>query len=247
MNKIKSIPESYVESGEFYEILSEDEWALRSDAIENQLKSIPLSSDPIIDIGAGTGRGIELINKVLPGADIIAIEPNAVMRVGLMSRIMANKGLIDKVNIIPDFLQNYTLPSKLSSVFMFGMLGFFDERSRIKLWDDLSSKLNKDGLIFIDTMMISKPMNVPLKRIANKKIGLFDYEIWMKGDVVDENLERWTITYLVKDEDKEIRNFNLSYGWYTFGLDKIEKESKEFGFKFKKLSETTLPTGVLYF
>lgn len=246
MNTTKSFQESYIESGEFYELLSEDEWLLRKKSIIDELRTLPKNSGPVIDVGAGTGKGLEIINQVLPRAEIIAIEPNPVMRIGLMTRIMSKRSLREMTTIFPGTFQNFTLPKKLSAVFMFGMIGYFDENSRMKIWKDLSKRLDRDGLIFIDTMMISKPEAVSLTRVVQKKIGSQFYEIWMCGDVIDENLERWTITHIIKQDDKEIKKFSISYGWYAFGLEKIEEEAKEFGLTFKKLSDTALPTGVLH-
>lgn len=240
-----AVPEPYIQSGEFYEILSEEEWNLRREAIASELRTVPVNAGPVIDVGAGTGRGVELIAETLSRTNIIAIEPSSVMRVGLMSRIMASKKLRQRVTVFSDRVQDINLPERLSAVFILGSIGFIDESARQEMWRSLAKKLDANGLIIVDVMMIDKPQTVSPRQIACEQVGSYFYEIWMEGSPVDDKLVRWTLTYRVRDEYSVLRSFKLNYGWFAFGLEQIEYETSELGFNFTQLSQTSLPTGVL--
>jgi len=241
------VPESFVQSAEFYDIMCEEEWNLRREAIASELITISGNAGPVIDIGSGTGRGVELIAKTLPTANIIAVEPSSIMRAGLMSRIMASKDLRERVSVFPCRMQELDMPDNLSAVLLIGCIGFMDKSARRQMWRALSEKLDANGLIIVDVMMIDKAQSVSNRQVACVQIGRYFYEVWMEGFPVDENTERWTVTYLVRDECTVLSSFKLSYGWLAFGLKQIESEASEMGFSFTHLSQTSLPIGVLRF
>ncbi len=245
----QSVSQRYIESAEFYEILSEHEWSLKKPSISEFIRSSSISAaDPIIDIGSGTGIGLELINEVLPDSEnLVAIEPSAIMRVGLMTRLLANKKLCEKVSVFPGSFHEFSFPNKLSIILMMGVIGFFDEHTRKDIWKILAEKMDKKGLIFFDVMMIDRPQEVSERQLACKQVGSSFYEVWLKGAPMDDEMQHWTLIYLVTDGTKSVRKFELSYGWFAFGFEQIIRETKEFGFKLKQLTKTSLPTAVLYF
>jgi len=243
MNSFISDP--YTQSGEFYDILSEEEWNLRREAIASELKTVPVNAGPVIDVGAGTGQGVKLIAETLPTAQIIAIEPSAVMRVALMCRLMQSKELRQRVTVFPGRLQDIVLPERLAAVVILGTIGFINESDRQEMWRLLAKKLDPNGLIIVDIMIVNEPQPVSRRQAGRVRVGSYFYEVWIEGKPIDDKRMRWAVTYRVLDQHSVLRTFELEYDWFTFGLEQIAYETGNLGFNFTPLTETSLPTGVL--
>lgn len=56
-------------------------------------RSTLTTQGPIVDVGAGTGFGVDVIAGVLPDARIPAIEPSVSLRSGSFTRVMLRTGL----------------------------------------------------------------------------------------------------------------------------------------------------------
>jgi len=183
---------AYVESVELYDIISDEQWKIRREAIVSELKTVPVNAGPVIDVGAGTGQSLKLIAETLPTAQIIAIEPSAVMRVALMSRIMQNKKLRQQVTVFPGRFQDIVLPERLAAVTIFSVIGFFDESERQEMWGLLAKKLDPNGVIIVDVMMINKPQPVSRRQVARMQVGSHFYEAWMEGTPIDDKRMRFS-------------------------------------------------------
>lgn len=58
--------------------------------------------DPILDIGAGTGRTVMTIAESVPQVDILAVEPAPALRAVLTHTVAQCLELRQRVTIIPD-------------------------------------------------------------------------------------------------------------------------------------------------
>jgi SAM-dependent methyltransferase len=216
------------------------------ESIENEkmlrweLCNIAFSSDPILDIGSGTGRTVIAIAESIPDADILAVEPSDAMRAVLTHQVVHREDLRKRVTIISEPVSNIDLPEKLGAVVAYGVIGHLDLTARKKLWKKLIPRLPKGAPIFVELMPMDKPMNFPVMPTMKVEIGRCLYEGTVSGEIIEGDLmritSRWTISGCISPK-KVIETHNF---WHTFGMDDLSSET---GLSAKKLNRAT---GVLF-
>jgi len=235
----------YVQSAEVYDILSAQHWSGRGDSIRLALQSLHNPSGIVADIGAGTGACVRLIAETLPDARILAIEPSASMRVGLMARILLDDDLRSRVTVIATSVQETELPETISAALVCGCIGYLDQKNRAELWRKLAACLSPEGFVLADVMQIDQPRAVSPVKAASTNIGEQRYEIWLSGAPGQGDLMLWDMRCDVLRNDEIVRTFNVTREWHTFGIGQLIDEAKACGFHAELIANSPVPAAIL--
>lgn len=240
--------DAYTQSAEWYDILSAQHWRARNDSMLQTLRAARPDAQLVIDVGSGTGVALPLIAQAYPQADIHAIEPSASMRIGLMTRILADAHLRRQVTVHPHGIADATLPSGIDVALICGCVGFFDEATRKALWPRLAAALAPGGVVLVDVMPLDKPQPVPESRVASSDVGRHRYDIWLSGQPVEQEPEliRWHMRFEQHGGETQIRSVPIQRDWRAFGLDKIIDEAAGAGFASERLTNSPVPAALLH-
>ncbi|WP_445222789.1 class I SAM-dependent methyltransferase (plasmid) [Bradyrhizobium sp. Pa8] len=229
----------YSPVAEFYDLVArahgEGELKLRE-----KLSGLDPAAGPVLDIGAGTGRTTLAVAETVPDAEILAVEPAPAMRAVLMHMVARDPELARRVTVIPEPVENLSLPERLGAVIAYGVLGHLDPDARQKLWRLLLPRLARGAPIFVELLPIEKPMRLPTLPLANATIGRRSYSATLDGEPGEGDVMRLTSTWVVAggpSPSQTIRNTSI---WHTFGLDDLARET---GLRAERLSQQA---GVLY-
>ena len=239
--------DAYAQSAEMYDILSEQHWTSRRHSIVAALQPFGPEVKTVLDIGAGTGMALNLLTEVFPDAHVHAIEPSASMRIGLMTRILADTRLRRQVTVHPSDIAGAILPSDIDIALVCGCVGFFDVPARQALWPRLAAALRPGGAALVDVMPISEPQEVPAFRAASAAVGQHRHDIWLSGEPVADrpDIMRWHTRFEQRDGETLIRHFSIERDWHTFSLDSLLEEAAGAGFCAERLADSPVPAALL--
>ncbi|HGN0250542.1 TPA: methyltransferase domain-containing protein [Proteus mirabilis] len=235
----------YTQSAEMYDILSEQHWKTRENTFIESLYLMGINRGNWLNIGAGTGQELAILAQTFPNIHILAIEPSASMRIGLMTRLMMLPKIQHQVTVIADTFQNAILPKSFSAAIICGCIGYFDQNDRRLLWNKLANGLEEKGAILVDTMPFNTPCNISKIQLNSKKIGRHIYEIYLSGKPINEETIRWNMNFKIIEDDKVIRSFNIERDWYTFGIEQVIKEASREGLVHENINSSTVPMTIL--
>lgn len=242
---METTKEMYAEAGEFYDVVSDEQWRLRKTDFQRVLSLLGAVEGVILDIGSGTGHGVVVAAEALPDADIFAIEPSPTMRTALLSRVMQTGDLRQRVTVIPSTFETAELPDRLRAVLFLGCIGFVDDNVRRGFWARLAPRMSPEALVLVDVMMISRPQIVEKTRLAKIPVGHNTYHVWLEGVPKDDLYQNWLLTYQITKDGVSILERKVEFPWRTLSLEDIAVEAAPYGFEFEKLTDTLIPSGML--
>lgn len=218
----------YGVSAQYYDLFASAAHADADQKIAEALGSLDTAYGPVIDIGAGTGLSTALIAATLPQADILAVEPDASMRAALMTRILSEKQLRNKVTIVPQSVLEAPLPDRISGAVLSASLVHFSPGERSRLWHLLADRLALAGRIVVE---IQNPIAeaVPETHLGEVAIGRVTYSATAKATKIDESRQRWTVDYCSVLDGNQIAHDTVSYECWAVSGDQVAAEAKEAG------------------
>jgi SAM-dependent methyltransferase len=225
----------YAVSAEFYEVMAIPHWAAKRDVLVAALTGCGTVTEPVLDIGAGTGLSTVAIADSIPEVAIHAVEPSAAMRAALVSRILDHDDLVDRVTVHPADIEDVDLPDRIGAAVLMGVIGFLDRDARERLWTRLRHRITPRSPVVVEVMALDRPMPVPEMTIAERRIGRRHNEVRISGQPAGDDLQRWTMRYLVRDDDRVVRDFTAEYSWHTVGLAELAGEAEKHAMTLQQL------------
>lgn len=235
----------FVQSAELYDLLSEPHWQARRASFGAVLDRLG-DARVVLDIGTGTGPYLAQLAAALPAAQIHAIEPSASMRVGLMSRILADASLRRQVTVHPVGIEHAALPDAVDFAMVCGCIGFLGQDERVRLWRRLAVCLSPDGAVLADVMPVDRPQVVEDWLAVSTTVGMYRYDVWLSGAPVDEDVIRWTMRFEQWSGALLVRRFQVERNWCAFGLDRLMQEAAWAGFRAEPLEADSVPAAMFY-
>ena len=208
---------------EFYDIVALSN-AAGVDALATALRGVDPSSGPVLDVGAGTGRTVQVVADTLPDARVVAVEPDLAMRAVLMHHVLCDPDLRRRVTVVAEPAQTMPLPDRLSAVVLYGMLGMLDQGERRALWDRLLPRLAPGAPVVVELLPISRPQRIDTLPYANGRVGDTVYTATMDGEPGEGDLMHLTTRWHVVGPGTA-RTVQSTSRWHTFGLDDLADET----------------------
>lgn len=236
----------YVQSAEMYDMLAESHWSSRRASVVAFLESVGPKAQVVVDVGAGTGHCVMLAAEVLPDARIHAIEPSPSMRVGLMTKILADPDLRRRVDVYPASFQNAPLPQDADIVLICGCVGYLDKDERQEMFRRVAACLSPQGVVLIDVMPLEQPQVVPQTKLPSVAVGSHTFDISLSGNPVEgTDITRWSMRFEQTASGVVIRSFEIDRDWHTFSLASLLEEAKAAGFRHQMLDGSPVPAALL--
>lgn len=113
----------YERSAEYLDIMIAEAWGPLAPALTDVLSPVRADAGVVVDLGAGSGRGVRGICDALPRARVLAVEPSAAMRAVLLARVHEDAGLRERVTVIPGDCASVDWPDGVRAVVALNVIG----------------------------------------------------------------------------------------------------------------------------
>jgi 16S rRNA A1518/A1519 N6-dimethyltransferase RsmA/KsgA/DIM1 with predicted DNA glycosylase/AP lyase activity len=122
--------DAYEVSGEFIDVLNGPAWETLREPVRVALHGAASQEGPIVEVGAGSGLGTRVVADACPAATILAVEPSPVLRAVLLSRVVSDADLRERVTVVAADALGVDLPDRLGGVVAINMIGHLDREER---------------------------------------------------------------------------------------------------------------------
>lgn len=220
--------DGYAVTAQFYDVMAATVRAPVEAQIASRLVGLDICIGPILDIGAGTGLTSALIARVLPGAEILAIEPDPAMRSALMTRVWSDPALRRQVSILPSTIGDAILPDRIAGAVAAASIHHFDPAGRRGLLARLAERLAPEGRVIIE-IQCPVAAEIERSRFVQCRMGRVDYEGWLEASAIGSDRQRWRMTYRASIEGREIDKQIAEYDCWTVSARSLVEQAVECG------------------
>lgn len=218
----------YAVVAQYYDALAAEGHALVDAQIAAALRGLETQHGPVVDIGAGTGLTTRVIADALPDAEILAIEPDASMRCGLMTRLWCDTELRRRVTILPLPALEVALPDVISGVVASASLVHFSAEERQRLWTMLARRLAARGRIIAE-IQCPEAVDVPERLMASATVGRVEYQGWAQARAVGPDSQLWRMTYRATTDGVETSRHVTAFVCWTASARQVAAEAVRAG------------------
>lgn len=213
---------SYDELGEFHDLFMTGAW----EGLRPLVRATFAELEPdavVVEVGAGTGLGTRILAQECR-AEIIALEPNLLMRSVLTARVADDPELTQRVTVVagsvPDDLA--LLPDTIDAVVCTHMLGHLDTTERRSLFTWVADKLSPGGVGLVTTQEHTDPGDAgPSDLTASRRLGRYEYRLLYREaparDAFSSRYEVWEGT-------AQMRTVKADGTWRTVGLAELKSD-----------------------
>jgi uncharacterized protein YceH (UPF0502 family) len=217
-------------TAEFHDLLDWRTWDELGLVLLDVFTDVDPGVGPIVDIGSGTGAGLDTLQTAVPGCAVFAIEPSASMRAGLHARLADRADLAARTTVSPLAFAHAPLPQRACAVLASSVLGHFTPIERDSLWAYIATALPAGAPAVIGLLAPARPREVPMLQFAERRVGDYVYEGWRGGSPIDARRMRWTQRYLVVAGDgSTVAEYHAETVWHCDGAADIQAEIAPFG------------------
>ncbi len=216
-------------TAEFYDLLATTHWETFGLQLLDLLADVDPAAGPIVDLGAGTGVGLQYLRAAVPDASILAIEPSRAMRAALHTRLHLDADLCRVTTVDPRPWATADLPPQACALVASAALGHLDDADRDRLWRYIAERMPAGAPAVIELLPPERPVSIPHTRYRSLPVGSFVYEGWQQGEPVDERTIAWTMEYRVLDGDTVVAEYSVTSRYRCFGIDDVRDEITPYG------------------
>jgi SAM-dependent methyltransferase len=231
-----SAADLYEDSGEFLDVLLGPLWAALADPVAAALDGADPAAGPLVDLGAGTGRGLTLLAAQGPDAEVLAVEPSPVLRAVLLARVAADPELRRGVTVVASTAQDVLLPDRVGAVLAMNMIGHLSAGERRALWTSLASRLAPGAPLVVNVQAPFTPEPVPPSDFPAVQVGRLTYVGRGHADVTGPQEVTWHLQYRVLDASgATVRSLDVAYPWVVMSPSTLVAELTEAGLEAMEL------------
>jgi SAM-dependent methyltransferase len=219
----------YALSAPYIDPLIADFWRAVSPALAAELRALAARSGPVVDVGAGSGRGVRVICSALPGVPVLAVEPSPAMRTALLARLTDDPVLGGSVTVLAADAQGVELPGRVRALVAMNVIGHLAPEERARLWRRIAGCLEPGGAVFVNNQPPHTPVTVPLARGGTFRIGEHRYEGWVEAEPAGDDRVRWHMTYKTLRDDRVVSETAVDYDWWVMSDEQLLAECAAHG------------------
>lgn len=196
---------------EFGELLRQPESA------EDYIEHVPWDAAgfetgrPLLDIGCGSGLTTQVLARRFGGAEVIAVEPDPLMRSLLMQRVGSDAALRERVTIVSEPIMDCWLPERCGGALLFNVIYFLSEPAREAFWERMSMVMVPGAPILMSRSYGGVPdTEVPTVLLRSAMVGRHEYQRWFAARPIYDQRSREdrveiTNTYRVLRDGEQVR------------------------------------------
>ena len=230
VDKVVGMVDEYAASGEFLDVLSRDAWAALVEPVTAALRGVDPAAGPLVDLGAGSGRGLRVLAGLAVDAVLLAVEPSPVQRAVLLARVVDDPSLSGRVTVIASGAEEVHLPDRLGGVLAMNMIGHLQPSQRRRLWQRIADRLAPGAPLVFNLQPPVRAEAVPETDFAAVQIGRHRYLGSGRAEPDGPDAVVWHMRYRVCDEHGNVeREITAQYRWYVVAPEAAEAELSAVG------------------
>ncbi|MFE2279723.1 class I SAM-dependent methyltransferase [Streptomyces sp. NPDC059454] len=235
----------YERSAEYLDILIAESWEPLAPALADVLSRVRAGTGAVVDLGAGSGRGVRVIRDALPQAPVLAVEPSAAMRAVLLARVHEDGELRERVTVVPGDCASADWPDGVRAVVALNMIGHLPPGQRRALWSRAARQLAPGGALVFNLTPPFAPVEVERVRMARVVIGELEYEGWASARPTGVDEITWHMDYGVLRQGRPLAGTSVEYRWWVAAEDALAAEVAEAGLALRRAGDPALGLCVL--
>nr|WP_237330983.1 class I SAM-dependent methyltransferase [Streptomyces sp. BA2] len=216
-------------------------WEALAPALSGVLQEVKAGTGPVVDLGAGTGRGAAVICAALPGdGPVLAVEPSAAMRAVLLARVHDDPELRSRVTVLADDAARTPLPDGTRAIVALNVLGHLPPAERRALWASAAHRLAPGGVLVVNVTPPVRPERVPRTRMASVAVGALHYEGWGSAEPSGDAEITWRMEYRVLRDGRPLSEVTVDYRWWVASESTLAEEAATAGLAMRPVGEPGL-------
>lgn len=226
-------PDLYDVNADLYDAVSLPLWAGLTSRLAELLEPLTTAAGTVVDVGAGTGLATMVLARSAPVCPVVAVEPSARLRVGLMARVVDDPDLRSRVTVLPtDWAGALTsMPAELSGLTALNMTGHLDPDSRRDLWRLLAQRLSPVGMAVIGLQAPAEPSVVRQQDFGGADVGRLHYSGSGRAEPLGPDQVTWHMQWAVLDGVEVVEERSASTTWWTVSPATLEREAGNAGLR----------------
>jgi hypothetical protein len=228
---------AYAEAAEFIDLAMAEPWQSLGPRVREVLAAAPVRDQPLVDIGAGTGRGVLAAGRALPQAPVVALEPSAPMRAVLLSRISGDLDLLARTTVVPTSLSQaldgtraaHRLPQVWGAALALGMTGHLEPEERRGFFHVAARRLVPGAPLLVSVQPPRRVEAVPEMEWSAVHVGAHTYSTSGRAEPEGPGSVIWHITYRVHEKGRLLREVRMSHRWHVHDAADVLAEMRVAG------------------
>jgi hypothetical protein len=212
----------YAGSAEYLHLLSAAMWTSLRPRVTAALCGVDPQAGPVVEWGAGTGLGTDVLLDVL-GNDVLTAEPAAELRGILLARL-ADRGALGRVTVHPGTASDLPLPDRLAGIVGLNMIGHLAADERARLWADAVARLAPGGPVVLNVQPPETAIAVPPFPWFGTTVGELTYEGRGEAHRVGPGLVQWRMSYRTRRGNSVLTEAHAEYDWYVLSAPELAAE-----------------------
>ncbi|CAL9352550.1 hypothetical protein SUDANB58_00494 [Streptomyces sp. enrichment culture] len=214
----------YALSAEYIDIMIAEPWEGLAPQVISVLRGLRAAEGVVVDLGAGSGRGVRAVREALPDVPVLAVEPSPAMRAVLLARVHDEPSLRTGVTVVPADASSAELPDGMRAMLALNVLGHLPPDQRRALWGNAVRRLAPGGALLLNVTPPLAPQPVPRTRMAHLTLGDLTYEGWAQAEPAGDDQVVWRMDYRVTRGAREVSGVSVDYRWWVIGDDALAEE-----------------------
>ncbi|KOT30513.1 hypothetical protein ADK41_32010 [Streptomyces caelestis] len=235
----------YERSAEYLDILIAESWEPLAPALADALSNVRARTGAVVDLGAGSGRGVRVICDALPQTPVLAVEPSAAMRAVLLARVHEADELRERVTVVPGDCAGVDWPDGVRAVVALNMIGHLPPGQRRALWGRAARQLAPGGALVFNLAPPFTPVEVERVRTARVVVGELEYEGWASARPTGADEITWRMDYGVLRQGRPLAGASVEYRWWVTTEGALAAEVAEAGLVLRRTGDSGLGLCVL--
>lgn len=219
----------YDRTGEYVAVLLPAAWEGLGPALAAAVTGLDVTAGPVVDVGAGTGIGTEVLARALPGAEILAVEPHAALRTALLARLSADDDLRERATVLDTDLLAAALPDTISAMVLMNVIGHFTPADRQRIWALLATRLAPTGRAVLNLYPPTRPEPVTATPMGQARIGRRRYTGTATAEPAGQDAVTWAMTYRIDHDGETVTELTATDHWYVFTPEQLATELADHG------------------
>lgn len=219
----------YSRSADHLDLLSAGPWQYLTPGVTEALSDLRDGAATIVELGAGTGLGTDVIARTAPCARIVAVEPSSHLRAVLLHRIASDIDLRSRVTVENRPFQSARLPASFDALVMINSLGHLDHEAREQLWQVIAAGLRPSGRAVVNLQQPTASSDVPEFEMARERVGDRTYHGSAWAERVDDTTMKWHMTYRTSEGGDQIDTVDVEYLWNVIDSARLARELAQHG------------------
>ncbi|AQS66753.1 trans-aconitate 2-methyltransferase [Streptomyces pactum] len=221
----------YERSAEYLDIMIAEAWEPLAPALTDVLSRVRAETGAVVDLGAGSGRGVRVICDALPQAPVLAVEPSAAMRAVLLARVHEDDRLRGRVTVLPGDCASADWPDGVRAVVALNVIGHLPPGERRVLWSRAARQLAPGGVLVFNVTRPYAPVEVERVRMARVVIGELEYEGWASARPTGPDEVTWRMDYRVLRRGEPVGGTSVQYRWWVATVEELAAEAAGAGLR----------------